>query len=79
MVLFDKMKKRKSLFKKCESNIDYFPDYKFIFPHTPSYIFKYVKDKEKFKRYMNGKIIRGYNYNSDDYYVMQLRNKSIQI
>ena len=76
-IVFDKMKKRKSLFKKCESNIDYFPNYKYSLPHTPSYIFKYIPNKDNYKKYINGKIIRGYNFNTDNYYVMQLRNKSI--
>ena len=76
-ILFDKMKRRKSLFKKCESNIDYYPNYEFTFPHTPSYIFKYINSKERHKKYMNGKIIRGYKFDPEDYYVMKLRKKQI--
>ena len=71
------MKKRKSLFKKCENSIDYDPNYEYNFPHTPSYIFKYIKNKENHKKYINGKIIRGYSYDPDNYYVMKLKNKSI--
>ena len=74
-VSFDKMKKRKSLFKKSESNIAYFPSYEYTLPHTPSYIFKYIKNKENYKKYINGKIIRGYTFDSENYYVMKLRNK----
>lgn len=76
-VNFGKMKKRKSLFKKCENSIDYDPNYEYNFPHTPSYIFKYIKNKENHKKYINGKIIRGYSYDPDNYYVMKLKNKSI--
>ena len=78
-VKFDKMKKRKSLFKKSDSNIAYFPNYEYTLPHTPSYIFKYVKNKENYKKYINGKIIRGYAFDSENYYVMKLRNKNKSI
>ena len=78
-VSFDKMKKRKSLFKKSESNIAYFPSYEYTLPHTPSYIFKYIKNKENYKKYINGKIIRGYTFDSENYYVMKLRNKNKSI
>ena len=74
-ILFNKMRKRRSLFKKCDSNISYYPNYEFILPHTPSYVFEYNRNKRNYKKYMNGKIIRSYSYNSDDYYVMQLRKK----
>ena len=78
-VSFDKMKKRKSLFKKSDSNIAYFPNYEYTLPHTPSYIFKYIKNKENYKKYINGKIIRGYIFDSENYYVMKLRNKNKSI
>ena len=76
-IVFDKMEKRKSLFHNKASSISYSPDYNFILPHTPSYLFKYTKDKQNYKKYINGKIIRGYNPNSNSYYVMQLKNKNI--
>ena len=75
-VSFDKMKKRKNLFKKSESNIDYFPNYKFIMPRSPTYIFKYIRNKENYKKYINGKIIRGYKFDPENYYVMKFRSRN---
>ena len=76
---FGKMKSRNRLFKKSDSSIDYSPNYNFILPRTPSYSFKYIPNKENYKKYMNGKIIRGYKFDSDSYYVMKFKNNSVSI
>ena len=76
---FGKMKSRNRLFKKSDSSIDYSPNYNFILPRTPSYSFKYIPNKENYKKYMNGKIIRGYKFDSDSYYVMKFKNNSVSM
>ena len=74
-ILFNKMKGRDSLFVDTKYLISYDPNYDSTFPHVPSTIFKYAKNKQEYKKYINGKIIRGYFYNPRDYYVMELQRE----
>ena len=76
---YDKMKGRKLLFYKSQNTIDYSPNYEYILPKTPSFTFKYIPNKENHKKYMNGKIIRGYKVEADSYYVMKFKNNSISV
>ena len=72
---FNKMKGRENLFVESKYLISYNPNYDSTFPHVPSTIFKYAKNKQNYKKYINGKIIRGYYYNPRDYYVMELKRE----
>lgn len=72
-ILFNKMKGRPDIFVESKFLISYNINYDLIYPHVPSYIFKYIKNKQDYKKYINGKIIRGYYYNPSDYYVMELK------
>lgn len=72
-ILFNKMRGRPNLFNETKYLISYNPNYDSTFPHVPSYIFKYKKNKQNYKKYINGKIIRGYYYNPCEYYVMELQ------
>ena len=74
-ILFNKMRGRGDLFSGSKYLISYDPNYDSTFPHIPSIIFKYSKNKQKYKKYINGKIIRGYFYNPRDYYVMELKRE----
>ena len=73
------MKGRKLLFYKSQNTIDYSPNYEYILPKTPSFSFKYIPNKENHKKYMNGKIIRGYKVEADSYYVMKFKNNSTSV
>ena len=72
-VSFNKMKGRSDIFVESKFLISYNINYDSTYPHVPSYIFKYMKNKQDYKKYINGKIIRGYYYNPSDYYVMELQ------
>ena len=72
---FNKMKGRDNLFVESKYLISYNPNYDSTFPHVASTIFKYTKNKQNYKKYINGKIIRGYYYNPRDYYVMELKRE----
>ena len=74
---FKKMLGRKdSLFGEQNLNlVSYFPNYEFFRPHIPTTIFKYQKDEENYKKYVTGKIIRGYNYSPEKYFVFEYGKK----
>ena len=72
-ISFNKMKGREDIFTESKYLISYNPNYDITFPHVPSTIFKYIKNKQNYKKYINGKLIRGYFYNPSDYYVMELK------
>ena len=55
--------------------IAYEPNYKFFWPHIHSTFFSYKNDDENYKKYKTGKIIRGYNYSPDDYFVCEFKKK----
>ncbi len=55
--------------------ISYSPNYEFLRPHIPSTIFKYKKDDENYKKYIIGKIIRGYHYSPEKYFVFEYKKK----
>ena len=46
-----------------------------IFLHIHSTIFSYKNDDENYKKYKTGKIIRGYNYSPDDYFVFKFKKE----
>ena len=72
-ILFKKMKGREDIFTETKYLISYNVNYECTFPHIPSVMFKYIKNKQNYKKYINGKLIRGYYYNPSDYYVMELK------
>ena len=74
-IIFKKMTGRTNLFQDNKYLISYSPNYNSMFPHVPSTIFKYIKNKQNYKKFINGKIIRGYYYNPRDYYVMELQRE----
>ena len=55
----------------------YAPNYNSFLPHIPSTIFKYRMNDAAYKKYITGKIIRGYSYSSERYFVFDYKqNKS---
>ena len=74
-IIFNKMKARPNIFVEKKYLISYNPNYDSTFPHVPSTIFKYTKNKQNYKKYINGKIIRGYFFNPRDYYVMEIQKE----
>ena len=74
-IYFKKMKGRDdSLFAQQSLNlISYFPNYDFLRPHVPTTIFKYKKDDDNYKKYITGKIIRGYKYSPEKYFVFEYK------
>ena len=80
-IVFKKMMGREDiLFSNNSFNLmSYFPNYESTMPHIPATIFKYHKNIQNFKKYINGKIIRGYNYSPEKYFVIEFqrsKNKS---
>ena len=76
---FKKMLGRKDeLFGEQSLNlISYFPNYDFFMPHIPTIIFKHHKNDDELKKYITGKIIRGYKYSPEKYFVFEYKkNKS---
>ena len=53
--------------------IAYSPNYDFFRPHIPATTFKYKKNDEDYKKYITGKIIRGYNYSPEKYFVFEYK------
>ena len=58
--------------------ISYFPNYDIMMPHIPSTIFKYKKNPQNYKKYVTGKIIRGYNYSPEKYFVEEYAKNKIK-
>ena len=52
--------------------IAYSPYYDFFRAHIPTTTFKYKND-EDYKKYIIGKIIRGYNYSPEIYFVFEYK------
>lgn len=76
-ISFDKMQGRSHIFRKTiSSRISYNPDYSYLRPHIPATIFKAQKEHQKFKKYVIGKIIRNYYYNSDRYFACDYKEDS---
>ena len=77
-VLFKKMLGRNdTLFSNQNLNlISYFPNYKSTMPHIPATIFKYKENEQNYKKFITGKIIRGYNYTSEKYFVIDYKNQN---
>ena len=69
----------------CNNNINlisYFPNYEYTLPHIPSYTFKYKNNIQDYKKYITGKIIRGYYYSPNNYFLIEFKknkNKKINI
>ena len=80
MISFKKMMGRYNIKrdrdKKIEkSDIEYKPNYKSTLPHIRSFSFQIKKNKQNHKKYILGKILRSYSFNSYGYYVMDIKNK----
>ena len=77
-IIFKKMLGRDDvLFNNQNLNlISYFPNYKCMMPHIPATIFKYKKNEQNYKKYITGKIIRGYNYKTEKYFVFDYKNQN---
>ena len=77
-VLFKKMLGRNdTLFNNQNLNlISYSPNYKSTMPHIPATIFKYKENEQNYKKYITGKIIRGYHYTSKKYFVIDYKNQN---
>ena len=77
-IVFNKMpgRERKAVVTSGLGNdVDYTPKYDIIRPHVPTTIFKHSFDFSKFKKYINGKIIRNYCYTPDQYFVLEINKK----
>ena len=74
---FKKMRGRKeyNAEEKEDHIISYEPNYKCFWPHIHSTFFSYKINDENYKKYKTGKIIRGYNYSPDDYFVCEFKKK----
>ena len=79
-IIFKKMLGRNELFEKKQEFLRlYFPNYETTLPRIPSFIFKYKKDPQNYKKYVTGKIIRNYFYDPDNYYVMDYKKNIYKI
>ena len=58
--------------------ISYFPNYESMMPHIPSTIFKYIKNPQNYKKYITGKIIRGYKYSPEKYFVFEYEKNKVK-
>ena len=76
-IYFEKMSGRKDTNKveNSSNSISYSPNYDFFRPHIKSNIFSYKISGENYKKYKTGKIIRGYNYSPDEYFVFENKKK----
>ena len=62
--------------KTGEKNVfSYNPNYEFFRPHIHSTIFSYKNNDENYKKYKTGKIIRGYKYSPDKYFVCEFKKR----
>ena len=79
MISFKKMmgrnviKKEKNEIEK--SDIEYKPNYSSTLPHVRCFQFKTKGSRQNYKKYMVGKILRSYSFNSYGYYVMDIKKK----
>ena len=84
-IIFEKMQGRDrpldfNIGTKETLRTSYNPEYNIIRPHIPSYIFKSERKYQDFKKYINGKIIRSYCYNPEEYFVFEYKeNKEKEI
>ena len=72
---FKKMLGREKSKSKEKNAFSYNPNYDFFRPHIHSTFFSYKNSDENYKKYKTGKIIRGYNYSPDDYFVCEFKKK----
>ena len=49
-----------------------------MMPHIPSTIFKYKVNPQNYKKYITNKIIRGYNYTPEKYFVLEYGKNKIK-
>ena len=79
-IVFKKMLGRDdALFNNNSLNlISYFPNYNVMMPHIPATIFKYKGDSQNYKRYITGKIIRGYKYTPEKYFVIEYKKNKVK-
>ena len=71
----DVVKKDKDLKLIEKTDIEYKPNYDFTLPHVRSFRFRSIENKQNHKKYMLGKILRSYSFNSYGYYVMDIKKK----
>ena len=79
MISFNKMLGRYNLKKEKDkkidrNDIDYKPNYNSTLPHVRCFQFKSQGSKQNHKKYIVGKILRSYNFNSYGYFVMDIKN-----
>ena len=79
-IIFKKMLGRDdTLFENQNLNlISYSPNYQIMMPHIPATIFKYKDDNQNYKKFITGKIIRGYNYTPEKYFVFEFQKNKIK-
>ena len=61
--------------EKKDHLVVYNPNYEFFRPHIHSTFFSIEKNDENYKKYKTGKIIRGYSYSPDQYFVCEFKKK----
>ena len=71
MIGRDDVKKENNLLEK--TDIEYKPNYDFRLPHVRSFQFKSKRNKQNHKKYIVGKILRSYSFNSYGYFVMDIK------
>ena len=74
-ISFKKMLGREDNKSEEKNVVLYSPNYDFFRPHIHSTIFSYKKKDQDYKKYKTGKIIRGYNYSPDKYFVCEFKKK----
>ena len=67
----DGVKKENNLIEK--TDIEYKPNYDFRLPHVRSFQFKTKRNKQNHKKYLLGKILRSYSFNTYGYFVMDIK------
>lgn len=81
MISFNKMTGRNNIKKeeksKKKADIEYKPNYEITLPHVRSFSFKWEGNKQNYKKYIIGKILRSYSFNPYSYYVMDIKKKKI--
>jgi hypothetical protein len=79
-IVFRKMLGRDdTLFNNNNLNlISYYPNYDIMMPHIPATIFKYKDNPQNYKKFITGKIIRGYNYSPEKYFVFEFKKNKIK-
>ena len=75
IISFKKMRGRDDVKKKVNNNtsdIFYKPNYNYNSPHIPGFLFKSNNDKNEYKKYKIGKLLRSYIFDPYKYFVMDI-------